>query len=48
VVLNDKFMYKDHLQEKKQENANKKYIMLDEITKNEIPKVLKNQNVQQQ
>jgi acyl-CoA-binding protein len=41
-------MYKDQLQGKKQENANKKYIVLDEIIENEIPEVPENQNVQKQ
>jgi hypothetical protein len=48
VVFNDKVMYKDQLQRKKREKENKEYAMLDEITGNEIPKVPKNQNDQQQ
>jgi hypothetical protein len=42
VIFNEKVMYKDQLQGKKQE-----YTVLDEITEKEIPKELENQNVQQ-
>ena len=48
MVFNDKLMYKDQLQRKKHEKENTKYRVLDEITGNEIPKVLENQNDQQQ
>jgi hypothetical protein len=41
-------MYKDQLQGKKQEKQKSEYIVLDEITEKEIPKVPENQNVQQQ
>jgi hypothetical protein len=40
-------MYKDQLQGKKQEKEKREYTVLDEITEKEIPKVTKNQNVQQ-
>jgi hypothetical protein len=40
-------MYKDQLQGKKQEKEKLEYTVLDEITEKEIPKVTKNQNVQQ-
>jgi hypothetical protein len=40
-------MYKDQLQGKKQEKEKPEYTVLDEITQKEIPKELKNQNVQQ-
>jgi hypothetical protein len=40
-------MYKDQLQGKKQEKEKPEYTVLDEITEKEIPKVPKNQNVQQ-
>ena len=48
VLLNVKVMYKDQLQRKNWEKENPKYIMLDEIIENEIPKVLENKNDQQQ
>jgi hypothetical protein len=48
VIFNEKVMYKDQLQGKKHEKENTKYIVLDEIKENEIPKVLEIQNVQQQ
>ena len=48
MVFNEKVMYKDQLWIKKQEKENKEYTVLDEITKNKIPKVLENQNDQQQ
>jgi hypothetical protein len=41
-------MYKDQLQGKKQEKEKPEYIVLDEITGKETPKVPENQNVQQQ
>ena len=47
VVFNEKVMYKDQLQGKKEENENMEYIMLDEIKENEFPKVPKNQQQQQ-
>jgi hypothetical protein len=42
VVFNEKVMYKDRLQGKKQEKENTKYIVLDEIKENKIPKVPEN------
>jgi hypothetical protein len=36
-IFNEKVMYKDQLQGKKQEKENIEYIMLDEITKRETP-----------
>ena len=48
VIFNEKVMYKDQLQGKKQEIEKQEYTVLDEITKKEIPKEPKNQNVQQQ
>ena len=48
VVFNEKGMYKDQLQRKKQEKENTEYIVPDEIIGNEIPKVPENQNDQQQ
>ena len=41
-------MYKYQLQRKKQEKENTEYIVLNEITENEIPKVPENKNDQQQ
>jgi hypothetical protein len=41
-------MYKDQSQGKKREKEKLEYIVLDEITENEIQKVQENQNVQQQ
>jgi hypothetical protein len=40
-------MYKDQLHGKKQEKEKLEYIVFDEITEKQIPKVLENQNVQQ-
>ena len=48
VIFNEKVMYKDQLQEKKQEKEKPEYTMLDNITEKETPKVPENQNVQQQ
>ena len=48
MVFNEKVMYKDQLQRKKQENENKEYIVLDQIIENKILKVANNQNHQQQ
>jgi hypothetical protein len=48
VIFNEKVMYKDQLQGKKQEKEKPEYTVLDEITEKEIPKVPENQNVQQQ
>ena len=48
VVFNEKVMYKDQLQRKKQEKEDTEYTVLDEIKENEIPKAPKNQNDQQQ
>jgi hypothetical protein len=47
VIFNEKVMYKDQLQGKKQEKEKLEYTVLDEITGNKIPKVPKNHNVQQ-
>jgi hypothetical protein len=47
-IFNEKVMYKDQLQGKKQEKEKLKYTVLDEITEKEIPKEPENQNVQQQ
>jgi hypothetical protein len=47
VIFNEKVMYKDQLQGKKQEREKLEYIVVDEITEKEIPKVLEDQNVQQ-
>jgi hypothetical protein len=46
VIFNEKLMYKDQLRGKKQEKEKPEYIVLDEITEKEIPKVPENQNVQ--
>ena len=40
-------MYRDQLHGKKHEKEKPKYMVLDEIKENEIPKVQENQNVQQ-
>ena len=42
VVFNKNVMYKDQLQGKKEEKENAKYIVLDEIKENEVPKVPEN------
>ena len=47
VVFNEKVMYKDQLQGKKEEKENTKYTMLDEIKENEVPNALENQEQQQ-
>jgi hypothetical protein len=47
VIFNEKVMYTDQLQGKKQEKEKPEYTVLDEITENEIPKEPENQNVQQ-
>jgi hypothetical protein len=47
VIFNEKVMYKDQLQGKKQEKEKPEYIVLGEIIEKEIPKVPENQNVQQ-
>jgi hypothetical protein len=47
VIFNEKVMYKDQLQENKQENKKPEYTVLDEVIEKEIPKETKNQNVQQ-
>ena len=47
VVFNEKVMYKDQLQGKKEENKNTQYTVLDEIKENEVPKAPKNQEQQQ-
>ena len=46
VIFNEKVMYKDQLQRKKEEKESREYTVLDDI--NEIPKVPRNQNVQSQ
>jgi hypothetical protein len=48
VIFNEKVMYKDQVQGKIQKKEILEYTVLDEITEKEIPKVPKNQNVQQQ
>ena len=48
VVFNEKVMYKDQLQRKKQEKEGIEYTVLDEIRENEIPKAVENRNDQQQ
>jgi hypothetical protein len=48
VIFNEKFMYKDQLQGKRQETKKQEYTMLDEITENFFPKEPENQYVQQQ
>jgi hypothetical protein len=45
-IFNEKVMYKDQLQGQKHEEKKPEYAVLDEITKKEISKVQKNQNVQ--
>ena len=47
-IFNEKVMYKDQLQWKKQEKEKQEYTVLDEITEKEIPKEPENKNVQQQ
>jgi hypothetical protein len=47
VIFNEKVMYKDQLQGKKQETEKQEYTVLDEITEKEIQKEPENQNVQQ-
>jgi hypothetical protein len=47
AIFNEKVMYKDQLQGKKQEKEKLEYIVLDEITEKEIPKVLEIKNLQQ-
>jgi hypothetical protein len=47
VIFNEKVMYKDQLQVKKQEKEKQEYTVLDEIIEKEIPKEPENQNVQQ-
>jgi hypothetical protein len=46
VIFNEKVMYKDQLQGKKQETEKQEYTVLDEINEKEIPKEPENQNVQ--
>jgi hypothetical protein len=48
VIFNEKVMYKYQLQGKKHEKEKLEYIVLDEITEKEIPKVPENKNVQKQ
>ena len=47
VLVNEKVMYKDQLQRKKEKNQNTEYTVLDEIKENEVPKAPKNQELQQ-
>ena len=47
MVFNEKVMYKDQLQRKKQEKEDTEYTVLDEIKENEITKAPENQNYQQ-
>ena len=37
-IFNEKVMYKDQLQRKKEENESREYIVLDDINVNEIPR----------
>ena len=46
VVFNEKVMYKDQLQGKKEEKEKIEYTVLDEIKENEVPKAPKNQDHQ--
>ena len=46
LVFNEKVMYKDQLQEMKEEKENTEYIVLDEIKENEVPKAPENQEQQ--
>ena len=48
MVFNEKVMYKDQLQRKKQEKEDTEYTVLDEIKENEIPKAPENQNDQEE
>ena len=48
VIFNEKVMYRDQLQGKKQEKENKEYTVLDEIKENQIPIAPENQNAEQQ
>ena len=48
VVFNEKVMYKDQLQGKKEEKENTQYMLLDEIKENEAPKEPENQEQQQE
>ena len=43
VVFNEKVMYKDQLQGKKEKNEHTEYTVLDEIKENEVPKAPENQ-----
>ena len=47
VVFNEKVMYKDQLQGKKEEKEKTQYTVLDEIKENEVPKAPKNQEQQE-
>ena len=47
LVFNEKVMYKDQLQGKKEEKENTEYTVLNEIKENEVPKALENQEQQQ-
>ena len=46
VVFNEKFMYKDQLQGKKEEKENTEYTVFDETKENEVPKAPENQEQQ--
>ena len=49
AIFNEKVLYKDQMQEKKQEKENREYIMLDEITKKvKVPENHNDQRTQQQ
>ena len=49
VIFNEKVLYKNYLQEKKQEKESKEYTVLDEITeKVKVPENNNNQQPQQQ
>jgi len=48
VIFNEKVLYKNQLQEKKKENENKEYTVLDEITKKvKVPENNNNEQPQQ-
>ena len=43
VVFNEKVMYKDQSQVRKEEKENTEYIVIDEFKENEVPKAPENQ-----
>ena len=47
MVFNERVMYKDQFQGKKEENENIEYPMLDDIKENEVPKVPENKEHKQ-